>query len=78
MALSSIQELREKALQFREMAKIGTDVKLRKALLLVAEEFEQEAEKLSRGAAQPDQMPTTEASQLARNLSARRNLPHRC
>jgi hypothetical protein len=43
MAMRSGQELRDSALEFREMAATGSDVRLREALLLIAEEFEQEA-----------------------------------
>jgi hypothetical protein len=43
MAIRTRQELRDSALGFREMAAAGSDVRLREALLLIAEEFEQEA-----------------------------------
>jgi hypothetical protein len=46
MAIRSIQELQDAASGFREMATTGSDIKLREALLLVAEEFEREAARL--------------------------------
>jgi hypothetical protein len=46
MALRTPQELRDSAREFREMASAGGDPRLREALLLVAEEFEAEADRL--------------------------------
>jgi hypothetical protein len=40
------QELRDSASEFREMAATGSDVQLQEAPLMVAEEFEWEAERL--------------------------------
>ena len=51
MAICSGQELRDKALVFREMANDGSDFHLKAALLLVAEEFEREAERVEAVAA---------------------------
>ncbi len=47
MRLRTSQELRETASDFRKMAKEGDDLRLREALLLVAEEFEREAARLT-------------------------------
>jgi hypothetical protein len=55
MAIRSGQELRDSALEFREMAATGSDVRLREALLLVAKEFEQEAARLEGDAARADE-----------------------
>jgi hypothetical protein len=46
MRLRTSEELREAAKNFREMAETGYDLRLREALLLVAEEFEREAARL--------------------------------
>jgi hypothetical protein len=46
MALRSPQEMRDSAKEFREMASQGADIRLQAALLLVAEEFDREAERL--------------------------------
>jgi hypothetical protein len=54
MAIRSGQELRDSALEFREIAATGSDVRLRDALLLVAEEFEQEAARLEDDACRTD------------------------
>jgi hypothetical protein len=48
--MSSARKLRDKALELREMAAAGGDAPLLEALLLVAEEFEQEAARLERDA----------------------------
>ncbi len=45
MVLRTTNELRISAVQLREMASEGSDASLREALLLVAEDFEREAEK---------------------------------
>jgi hypothetical protein len=54
MAIRSRQELRDSALEFREMAATGGDARLRLELLVVAEEFEQEAARLEGDAGQDD------------------------
>jgi hypothetical protein len=54
MAIRSRQELRDSALGFRAMAAAGSDVRLRKALLMVAEKFEHEAARLEGDAGQGD------------------------
>jgi hypothetical protein len=46
MRLRTAEELREAAKDFRELAETGDDLRLREALLLVAEEFEREAARL--------------------------------
>jgi hypothetical protein len=46
MAQRTASELRISAAQLREMAAEGSDVQLHAALLLVAEEFEREADRL--------------------------------
>ncbi len=53
MAERTAAELRAQAKEFREMAASGSDPRLQEALLLVAEEFEREAERLETGAGRP-------------------------
>ena len=48
MALRGPQDLRDSANEFRELVKQGSDIRLHAALLLVAEEFEREADRLER------------------------------
>jgi hypothetical protein len=55
MAIRSGQEMRDDALNFRGMAATGSDFRLRGALLLVAEEFEQEAARVEGDAGQADE-----------------------
>ena len=55
MAVRSEKELLDSALEFREMAAAGGDVGLLEALLLVAEEFEEEAARLLGSAAGVDE-----------------------
>jgi hypothetical protein len=55
MAIRTRQELRDTALEFREMAAAAGDVRLRDALLLVAEEFEREAAPLEGDAGKADE-----------------------
>jgi hypothetical protein len=49
--------LRDNAKEFREMAQAGGDPRLRAALLLVAEEFEAEADRLEGPMDQPGDDP---------------------
>jgi hypothetical protein len=46
MAPRTASELRAAAKEFREMAPHGSDLRLQEALMLVAEEFEREAERI--------------------------------
>ena len=58
MAVRTPAELRASAERFREMAAEGDDPRLRAALLLVAEEFEREAERIEPlGGVQPQPRP---------------------
>ena len=61
MAIRSIQELQDAASGFREMATTGSDLKLRDALLLVAEEFEQEVARLEENTIQAGKMTQSAA-----------------
>jgi hypothetical protein len=49
MAERTAAELRDRAKELREMAAMGSDQRLQEALLLVADEFEQEAASLDAG-----------------------------
>jgi hypothetical protein len=49
MALRTPTQLRDSAQEFREMALLGDDIRLQAALLLIAEEFESEADRLAAG-----------------------------
>ena len=54
MAVRTPAELRAAAEEFRQLSTEGEDPRLQAALLLVADEFDQEANKMEAKAARPD------------------------